>query len=358
MLEETLFRIRACCPNSTAPLIITGSAIAGKTADALGAVDTHARIINGSPDGVSGDAASWMNTLMAMETDVNIIAEPRGKNTAPAIALAAALITAKHEDAVMLVASADHAISPIDAFEQAIYRAVNIAVGRGGLVVFGVKPVRPETGYGYIEVGEQLAPDADIGTGGCAAFKVKRFVEKPNAGDAATFMESGKFLWNSGIFVWKASVVLKAFKKFMPDLHDQALAAADKGFTSEAIDEFYSVCRKESIDYGIMEKAEDVSAVCGNFSWDDLGSWESMSRVLGSNNAGTTVDGTAVYESGCGGSLIINKSNRALAAIGLNNVAIVAVDDAILAIDRTRLPELKKYLTEIKNSGKFSADLF
>jgi mannose-1-phosphate guanylyltransferase len=358
MLEETLFRIRSCCPNSTAPLIITGAAIAGKTAAALAAVDTRAHILNGPPDGVAGDAKSWMSTLMAMDTDVNIIAEPQGKNTAPAIALAAALITAKHEDSVMLVASADHLISPIDAFERAIYRAINIAVGRGGLVVFGVKPDRPETGYGYIEVGEQLAAGADIGTGGCAAFKVKRFVEKPNAGDAAAFMESGKFLWNSGMFVWKASVILEAFKKFMPDLHKQALAAADKGFTPEAINEFYSVCPKESIDYGIMEKAEDVSAVCGDFSWDDVGSWESLSRVLGSNNAGTTAAGT-VYESGCGGSLIINKSSKqALAAIGLNNVAIVAVDDAILAIDRARLPELKKYLAEIKNSGKFPADLF
>jgi len=354
MLEETLFRIRACCPNSTAPLIITGAAIAGKTADALGAVDTHARILNGA----SGGAASWMDTLMAMDTDVDIIAEPQGKNTAPAIALAAALIKAKHKDAVMLVASADHTISPIDTFERAIYRAVNIAVGRGGLVVFGVKPERPETGYGYIETGERLSANADIGTGGCTAFKVKRFVEKPNARDAAAFMESGKFIWNSGIFVWKASVILEAFKKIMPDLHDQALAVADKGFTSEAINEFYSVCPKESIDYGIMEKAEDVSVVCGDFFWDDLGSWESLGRVLGSNNAGTTVDGAAVYESGCGGSLIINKSNRALAAIGLSNVAIVAVDDAVLAIDRARLPELKKYLAEIKNSGKFSADLF
>jgi mannose-1-phosphate guanylyltransferase len=359
MLEETLFRVRACCPNSTAPLIITGAAIAGKTADALAAVDTRAHILNGPRDGAAGDAAPWMSTLMAMDTDVNIIAEPQGKNTAPAIALAAALITAKHEDSVMLVASADHMISPEKAFEMAVYRAVNIAVGRGGLVVFGVKPDRPETGYGYIEVGEQLAAGADIGTGGCAAFKVKRFVEKPNANDADAFMKSGNFLWNSGMFVWKASVILEAFKKFMPDLHKQALAAADKGFTPEAINEFYSVCPKESIDYGVMEKAEDVSAVCGDFSWDDLGSWESLSRIRGSDDAGTTVDGAAVYESGCGGSLIINKSSKlALAAIGLKNVALVAVDDAVLAIDRARLPELKKYLTEIKNSGKFPADLF
>jgi mannose-1-phosphate guanylyltransferase len=183
-------------------------------------------------------------------------------------------------------------------------------------------------------------------------------VEKPNIRDAAVFMESGNFLWNSGMFVWKASANLEEFKKNMPELHGQAMAAADKGFSPDAIDKFYSVCPKESIDYGIMEKAEEVNAVCGEFSWDDLGSWESLSRVLGVNNAGTTVDGAAVYESGCGDSLVINKSNLALAAIGLKDVAVIAVDDAILAIDRSRLPELKKYLAEIKASGKFSTDLF
>ena len=354
MLEETLFRMRACCPNSSAPLIIAGAAIVGKISDALRAVDTCARVLNGP----SESGAAVMSALSSMETDVDIIAEPQGKNTAPAIALAAALITARYGDSIMVVVSADHAISPDDAFELAIYRAVNIAAGRDGLVVFGVKPSRPETGYGYIELGDQLAANADIGAGGCTAFKVKRFVEKPNAGDAAAFMESGNFLWNSGMFVWKTSAILEAFKKYMPDLHGQALAAADKDFTPEAINEFYSVCPKESIDYGIMEKAENVCAVRGTFSWDDLGSWESLSRILGSNDAGTTVGGAAVYESGCGDSLIINRSGRALAAIGLNNAAVIAVNDAILAIDRSRLPELKKYLAEIKNSGKLPADLF
>jgi len=358
MLEETLFRMRACCPNSSAPLIIAGAAVVDKIADALGAVDTRAHILNGHHDSASAGGASLMSAISSMETDVNIIAEPQGKNTAPAIALAAALINAKYGEAIMVVVSADHAISPDDAFELALYRAVNIAAGRGGLVVFGVKPDRPEAGYGYIELGERLAADADIGTGGCTMFKVKRFVEKPNAADATAFMESGNFLWNSGMFVWKASVILKAFKKYMPDLHGQALAAADKNFTPRAIKEFYSACSKESIDYGIMERADNVSAVCGTFSWDDLGSWESLSRIVGSNSAGTAVDGPSVYESGCGGSLIINKSGRALTAIGLHNVALIAVDDAILAIDRSRLPDLKKYLAEIKSSGKLPADLF
>jgi mannose-1-phosphate guanylyltransferase len=193
----------------------------------------------------------------------------------------------------------------------------------------------------------------------CAAFAVKRFVEKPDAENAAKFMESGRFLWNSGMFVWKASAILSEFRLHMPELHDQAMATAEKDFSAEAISEFYSACRKESIDFGIMEKAARVSAVRGNFFWDDLGSWESLSRVYGCDGKGTTADGPLIYEKDCADSLIINKAaGRAVAAIGLSNVAIISVDDAILAIDRQRLPDLKKYLSEIKNSGEFPKDLF
>jgi mannose-1-phosphate guanylyltransferase len=355
MLEDTLFRMRACCPNGATPLIIAGAAIADKAATALETVDTRAQIINGQSGGKASGGLG-MNTFMAMENSVDIIAEPQGKNTAPAIALAAVFIKARHGDVVMVVASADSAISPTNAFDRALKHAVSIAVNRGGLVVFGVKPSRPETGYGYIETGEPIS--TDTGNGGCAAFGVKRFVEKPNATAAAAFMESGNFLWNCGLFVWKTSAILEAFKKFMPELHSLASSVAGKGFTPEAIGEFYAACPKESIDYGIMEKAEGVSVVRGEFSWDDVGSWESLSRIIGSNAAGTTVGGDAVYENGCDDSLVINKSGRALAAIGLKGVAIIAVGDAVLAIDRSRLPELKSYLPDIKNSGKFSTDLF
>jgi mannose-1-phosphate guanylyltransferase len=193
----------------------------------------------------------------------------------------------------------------------------------------------------------------------CTAFAVKRFVEKPDAENAAKFMESGRFLWNSGMFVWKASAILSEFRAYMPELHDQAMAATAKDFSTEAVNEFYSVCRKESIDFGIMEKAVRVSAVRGNFFWDDLGSWESLSRVYGSDGKGTTAAGPLIYEKDCADSLIINKApGRAVAAIGLSNVALISVDDAVLAIDRSRLPDLKKYLSEIKGSGDFPGDLF
>jgi mannose-1-phosphate guanylyltransferase len=355
MLEDTLARVQACCSDGVKPMLITGAGIAGQIVQALG------------------------NTINSVE----IIAEPQGKNTAPAIAIAAAIINQKYDDAVMAVVSADHAIKPVSEFTLAVECAVGVARAHGGLVVFGIKPSRPETGYGYIELGEQLQINVDgvvngnihdINTNnndnicgninnnnngnGCAAFKVKRFVEKPDAENAVKFMESGNFLWNSGMFVWTAAAILNEFRQHMPNLYNQAMDAAKKNFSVDAINEFYSVCCKESIDFGIMEKAQNVSAVCGNFFWDDLGSWESLSRVYESNDLGTTVAGPLVYERDCAESLIVNKSPRTVAAVGLTNVAVVAVDDALMVIDRSRLPDLKKYLAEIKGSGKFPAELF
>jgi len=347
MLEETLARVKTFSSDSVKPMLITGAGIAEKVAAAINNAECEMRNAE-LKAGIAEKAA-------AVIQEVEIISEPIGKNTAPAIALAAAIINARHGgNAVMAVVSADSAIKPVHEFTKAVNCAVELARTRGGLAVFGIKPSRPETGYGYIELGDSLQTNADA----CESFKVKRFVEKPDAENAVKFMESGKFLWNIGMFVWKASTILEEFSRHMPGLYNQAMDAAKKGFSTGAINEFYSVCCKESIDFGIMEKAQNVSVVSGNFFWDDLGSWESLSRVYGSNDTGTTAIGPLVYERDCAGSLIVNKSPRTVAAIGLTNVAVVAVDDALMVIDRSRLPDLKKYLSEIKNSGEFPAELF
>ncbi|MDR0305402.1 MAG: NTP transferase domain-containing protein [Chitinispirillales bacterium] len=324
MLEETLERVRAFCSPAVKPMLITGASIAQKV----------------------------MLTLKNPE-DVEIISEPVGKNTAPAIALAASIIQKRENDAVMVVVSADHAIWPVSAFTKAVTFAAELAENRGGLIVFGIKPSRPETGYGYIETGDLLPSHEDI-----SAFEVKRFVEKPDADNAQRFIDSGTFLWNSGMFVWKAGAILEEFRLHMPDLYNQAMDAAKKDFTAEAVEEFYRVCPKESIDFGIMEKAAKVSAVAGEFNWDDLGSWESLSRIYGSGENGTTAAGTLIFEQECRNSLIVNKSKLALTAVGLENVAVIAVDDAIMVIDRSKLPDLKKYLSRIKESGVFPHELF
>ncbi|MCL2689958.1 MAG: sugar phosphate nucleotidyltransferase, partial [Chitinispirillia bacterium] len=323
--EDTLLRLDSVCSDDTKPMIITGASIAEKVKSSLKNYD---------------------------DVDAEIISEPIGKNTAPAIALGAAIIQKRYGDAVMIVVSADHAISPKEAFADAANAAVELAK-TGGIVVFGIKPSRPETGYGYIETGASLSSSNNI-----PAFVVKRFVEKPDAANAKRFMEEGTFLWNSGMFVWKASTILNEFREHMPDLYRQAMTAAEKNFTDEAINEFYNVCEKESIDFGIMEKAKNVSVVAGNFSWDDLGAWESLSRIHGVDKNNNTVSGPLVFEQECNETLLINKSSLTLCAVGLDNVALIAVDDAVLAIDRSKLPDLKKYLTQIKESKQFPEKLF
>lgn len=323
MAEETLVRVSAFCSPGVKPMFITGAAIGEKTREIL-------------PD-----------------RDVEIIIEPQGKNTAPAIALAAALIQKRMNDGVMVIVSADHAIEPRSAFAQAVRHAVELAQKADELIIFGIKPSRPEVGYGYIELGEELESGDGI-----SSYKVKRFVEKPDHQKAVQFKESGRYLWNSGMFVWKASSILDEFKTQMPELYEQVMDLASKDFTEEAIEEFYSRCCKESIDFGIMENASAVNVVCGSFNWDDIGSWESLSRVHGQNENNSTVVGPLVFEAECKDSLIVNRSGKTLAAIGLENVAVVTVEDAVLVIERSRLPELKKYLSQIKNSGDFPKELF
>ncbi len=324
MLEETISRVDTFCTKGVKPLIITGKTIAGK-----------------------------FKTVLPQKLKYDLIIEPVGKNTAPAVALAASYVQKKYGDAVMVVLSADHDIRPKKAFVDAIKYAVKIAQQRNELVVFGIKPTRAETGYGYIQLGKKI--DASDST---YSYSVKRFIEKPNQEKAKRFLNSDKHMWNSGMFIWKTSVILEEFAQYMPDLFKQVQKLSSDGFTKNNIDSFYAQCQKESIDFGIMEHSQRVSAVIGDFKWDDIGSWESVKRIHGQNDSQTTVVGTKVYEKESCGSTIVNKSSLAIASIGLKDVVIVATDDAILAIDRAKLSDFKKYLNEMKSVGNLPANLF
>jgi mannose-1-phosphate guanylyltransferase len=324
MLEETLSRVDSFCVKGVKPLIVTGKAIAGK-----------------------------FKTALSSKRKYDLIVEPVGKNTAPAVALAAAWIRAKYGDAVMMVLSADHDIRPKAEFIQASRFAVDIATSNNGLVVFGIKPSRPEVGYGYIQLGKQVDESKNT-----QCFNVKRFVEKPDHHKAKKFLESGKYMWNSGMFVWRADVILEEFSQYMPDLYKMVQAVAENNFSKEKIDAFYNECQKESVDFGIMEKSQRVFAVVGEFQWDDIGSWESVSRIYGENKSKTTTVGSKIYEKDNKHTIVFNKTSRAVATVGLDNAVVVVTDDAVLVIDRDRLPEIKKYLGEMKSEGKLPSSLF
>lgn len=324
MIEETIDRIRSICSDGVKPLIVTGQAIADS-----------------------------MKAILPPSLRYDLIIEPVGKNTAPAVALAAKWTESKYGDSTMLVLSADHDIRPVDQFVDAVKAAVDLADTEKCLAVFGIKPSRPETGYGYIELKELIA---EKGTSRC--FVVKQFVEKPDSQAARKFLDSGNYMWNSGMFVWNTSVILEEFASHMPELFQQVNAAAAAGFTDAAIRTFYTVCVKESIDFGVMERSSRVNAVVGSFSWDDIGSWESLSRIHPQNNDGTTVHGMNVYEKDCKNTIVFNSSQLSVACVGADDLVVVSTDDALLVIDRKKCPDIKKYISEMKSGGVLPANLF
>jgi mannose-1-phosphate guanylyltransferase/mannose-6-phosphate isomerase len=324
MIEETFIRARKIQSRGVRPLLMTGKLIAAP-----------------------------VKKLLAGKWRYDLIVEPAGKNTAPAVALAAAWVRARYGDAIMVVLPADHLVAPLHAFVKAVRCASHIADAGERLVVFGVKPSRPETGYGYLRLGSSTGS-----RGGIRSHRVSRFIEKPGAVRAAAFCRSASYLWNSGMFVWTAGVLLREVKAHLPGLFALVSEASRGGFSLKAISRFYGAAEKVSVDYGIMERSRRVSAVRGGFRWDDIGSWESLARLHGTNPAGTTVTGGRVFEHGCRDSIIVNRSPLALAVIGCPSAAVIATGDAVLVCSRSHLPHLKQYLVRMKNSGVFPSRLF
>ncbi|MBD3244326.1 MAG: NTP transferase domain-containing protein [Chitinivibrionales bacterium] len=329
MLEETLARTKPLLKSARGapkvePLIVTGKAIASSIRGALKGKYRYSMIV-----------------------------EPLGKNTAPAVAIAAAYIEQRYGQSVMVVLSADHAISPRSGFVRAVRYASSLAERTSNLVVFGIPPSRPDTAYGYVELGRELET-----SDGETAFAVERFVEKPDWDTAVEYCSSGRYLWNSGMFVWRTDVILEEFGRHMPQLHELTRTAARAGFTTAALEKFYTTCEKESIDYGIMERSDRVVAVSGHFLWDDVGSWESVARIRPGNERRTTLVGKRVFERNCTNSIVFNDSSLHIAALGLDNMVLVVTEDAVLAIPRSELSQLKQYLTEMKKGAGFSQSLY
>jgi mannose-1-phosphate guanylyltransferase len=324
LLEETFIRAGTVQSRGVKPLLMTGKLIAAPA-----------------------------KKLLSQKWRYDLIVEPLGKNTAPAIALAAGWIQARYGDAIMVVLPADHLVRPPQAFVKAVRYACFLADTKERLVVFGVKPSRPETGYGYLRLGKETGSRDEI-----KSHTVLRFIEKPDAAKAAKLCGSASHLWNSGMFVWKTSVLLREVKAHLPALFAQVATASRCCFSRKAINRFYNVAKKESIDYGIMERSCRVTAVVGKFQWDDVGSWESLARLRGNNASGTTVEGSHIFERECRNSIIVNRSPHALAVIGCSSAAVIATDDAILVCSRSKLPDLKRYLAGMKKAGNFPPGLF
>lgn len=270
------------------------------------------------------------------------IFEPVGRNTAAAVAVAALQTLAAHGDAVMLVVPSDHEISTDAQFWQTVEKGVP-AARAGDIVVFGIKPTQPETGYGYIEV----AAGGDVRT-------VSRFVEKPDLATAEEYLASGNFYWNTGIFLFRAGAMRDAFKRLRPDIWDaaeQAFAAAIKDLSGLYMPlDRYEAIPSTSIDYAIMEKAERIVMVPAGFRWNDLGSWQSLLDVGPADGNGNVIVGDVVAID-CENSYL-RSDGGLLSAIGLKNVAIVSTSDATFVAPVSHSQNVKKIVEQLEKSGR------
>ncbi len=278
----------------------------------------------------------------------NYIIEPSAKNTAPAIGLAALHIYKKDPNGVMAVYPADHLINGVDDFVNSMKSAESFAEKESTLVTIGVEPNFPSTGYGYIQFGKKSILDKNIDI-----YRVKTFAEKPHREVAEKFFHSKEFLWNSGIFVWKAKKILQEMKIYMCELH-QSLENIYDNLNSETYESTlikeWQIIESESIDYGILEKSKDVFVVKGKFGWSDLGTWDSLFKTFKKNNQGSIHSGEVVTINSRNN--LIFSPNRLTALIGIEKLVVINMDDATLIMPQSESENVKDIVKMLESMGK------
>ncbi len=277
----------------------------------------------------------------------NVIGELEGHGTAPCIGLSALYLRRLDPEAVMAVLTADHYIEKADELRRALAAAAQVAEA-GRLVTLGIKPNRPATGYGYIHRSEKLGEIS-----GHDVYRVEKFTEKPDLATAQAFVESGRYYWNSGMFIWKVSAILREFEKLMPQFYaqlmeiDAALGTAEERAVLERI---WPQVENETIDYGIMERAEDVAVIPVNIGWSDVGSWATLFDLLPADAEGNVVVGQHIGldTRGC----LIHGSRRLVTTIGLEDMIVVDTEDALLICPKERAQEVRDLVKKLKESGR------
>lgn len=275
----------------------------------------------------------------------NIVAEPSKKNTAPCIAYIAFKLFKKDPKAVMIATPSDNLILEQDEFQKTAATALKFVDHINALVTIGVKPTHPNTGYGYIQH-ETAAAAPDI-------YQVKTFTEKPNKELAETFIASGDFLWNAGIFTWKVKNILAAFEKHLPEMYEVFAAEKDKFNTAEetaAIEQIYPQCTNISIDFGIMEKAENVYVIPATFSWSDLGTWNSAWDNMEKDYFGNAVVGKDVVVVDADNCMVHVPDNKLVLLQGMHDYIIVDTKDVLMICKKDQEQEIKEYVAEIKRN--------
>ncbi|AEA42878.1 mannose-1-phosphate guanylyltransferase [Fluviicola taffensis] len=280
--------------------------------------------------------------------DSQILTEPERKNTAPCITYAAAKIHAINPNATLVVAPSDHLILKEHKFTEIVNTAISTANKEDRLVTLGIKPTRPDTGYGYIEFIE----DGDILPG--QVKDVKHFTEKPNRELAEIFLRSGNYYWNSGIFIWRATTILNALEKFKPELFHLFTDESEKYNTpaeQEYVNASFAACEDISIDFAVMETAKNVDVVLANFDWSDLGTWGSLYSHLEKDYNGNAVIGENVHMINSENCIVNLPSNKLALIQGLQNYIVVESDNMLMILNQHDEQNLKKYMAPMQETS-------
>ena len=275
----------------------------------------------------------------------NIVAEPSRKNTAPCIAYMAFKLQQKDPDATLIITPSDHLVLDTDEFERISWEALAFAKEHNAFVTLGIKPTYPNTGYGYIQhETESVAPNV---------FKVKTFTEKPDIELAKTFIASGDFLWNAGIFVWNVNDIIHAFEQYQPEMYELFAVEHDNFNTTheyEAIERIYPLCTSISIDYAIMEKADNVYVIPSSFGWSDLGTWNSAYENLEKDHLGNAVSANNVVVIDAVKCMVSAPPDKLLVLQGLNDFIVVDTPDVLLICQKEKEQAIKEFVSEVKRS--------
>ncbi|HPK85502.1 MAG TPA: mannose-1-phosphate guanylyltransferase [Bacteroidales bacterium] len=290
------------------------------------------------------DSSDTVVSQLGIDPD-HVLAEPLRRNTAPCIAYGVFRIMAENPDAVIAVAPSDHLIRKQDKFRMVMDEAFRFASGNDVLLTLGIKPDRPETGYGYIQA-NTMQPVA----GYEGLHKVKAFTEKPELAMAKLFLESGDFYWNSGIFIWKASTILESYSRYLPDIFhtfnegkELFGTAGEKEFITQA----YSQCSSISVDYGIMEKADNVYVICTDLGWSDLGTWSSLYLQSEHDRNDNAVLNSKALTYNSEGNIISLPQGKIAVIQGLDDYIIIDSGDVLLIVSRDQEQNIKTYLNDV-----------
>jgi mannose-1-phosphate guanylyltransferase len=331
---------RAARPKQFLPLGSTGESLLAATVRRLERLVPAERILVV----VAESLVEETRRLVPQVSAAHVLAEPVGRNTAPCVGWAASVVAREDPEAVLGVFPADHHISDEAAFAETAARAIGAAAG-GALVTIGIRPTRPETGYGYIEIGEEI---------GRGVHRARRFVEKPDAARAAEFLADGRFLWNSGMFFFRADAVLREIAAQLPELAAGLArfdAAAARSAERAEVKATFADLPSVSIDHGVMERAAEVLVLPGDFGWSDVGGWTTVWELAPHDERGNAFFGevTAIDASNC---YVRAPAGKLVAVVGLDDVVVVDTEDALLVLPKSRSQDVREIVEKLKRDKR------